>query len=253
VTQPNDVNAASTTIRAGRQHLSLVAEEHGFRSQKPIWDDPGNAALRKARVNPNTLAPLDIVALPVREPLDVGKATNQFHQFVVGSATVLLNLKVQDSDGQPLATRSFVLATGEPPAPSTSPTEPAPSTLINVTPQPGETTGQGEIQVTISPRVSEGELRINRAVEPDAPLDVAYRLLVGHLGPPSTIRGQQARLNNLGYFAGFTEKDVDQLRWAIEEFQHDHGIKPNGKTDDPTTFNKIAHVHGDLLAAERVP
>ena len=57
----------------------------------------------------------------------------------------------------------------------------------------------------------------------------------------------------MGYFAGFAEKDVDQLRWAIEEFQVDHGIKATGKFDDPVTFNRIAHEHGDLLASERVP
>ena len=50
---------------------------------------------------------------------------------------------------------------------------------------------------------------------------------VGHLNPKTTLSGQQARLNNLGYFAGFAFKDTDQMRWAIEEFQCEHmGMKP---------------------------
>jgi hypothetical protein len=60
-------------------------------------------------------------------------------------------------------------------------------------------------------------------------------------------------LNNLGYFAGFPQHEDEQLRWAIEEFQHDHDIKPpNGDVDAPNnqvkmdlTKKTLARVHGD--------
>ena len=67
----------------------------------------------------------------------------------------------------------------------------------------------------------------------------------------------RARLNKLGYFAGLTDgrEDREQLRWAIEEFQHDHfppTFKPNGDLDDPNnlakisqTRKKLVEVHGD--------
>jgi peptidoglycan hydrolase-like protein with peptidoglycan-binding domain len=70
----------------------------------------------------------------------------------------------------------------------------------------------------------------------------------------TTNSGLRARLNNLGYFAGLTEgiEDKEQLRWAIEEFQFDHGIKPqNGDFDDANnktiipTRKKLVEAHGD--------
>jgi hypothetical protein len=54
----------------------------------------------------------------------------------------------------------------------------------------------------------------------------------------------------LGFYAGFAERDADQLRWAIEEFEHAHQLPLKGKSDNATFFNKLGHVHGDLLAAE---
>jgi hypothetical protein len=47
-------------------------------------------------------------------------------------------------------------------------------------------------------------------------------IVIGDLGPVSEPAGQQARLNNLGYFAGFNPESKHQLKWAIEEFQCDH-------------------------------
>jgi len=79
-------------------------------------------------------------------------------------------------------------------------------------------------------------------------------ILIGLLGPIGSNVGMRARLNNLGYFAGFAnDTDTEQLRWALEEFQHDHGISPpNGDVDDPrnksklrTTQQKLGEIHGD--------
>ena len=41
-----------------------------------------------------------------------------------------------------------------------------------------------------------------------------------------------------------------QLRWALEEFQFDHGIKPqNGDLDDPNNYGKIATTRKKLVEA----
>ena len=55
---------------------------------------------------------------------------------------------------------------------------------------------------------------------------VKFDLKIGRLNPESKLSGQQARLNNLGYFAGFTLKDLDQVLWAAEEFACDRLSKP---------------------------
>ena len=74
------------------------------------------------------------------------------------------------------------------------------------------------------------------------------------MGPVDSNEGMRARLNNLGYFAGLAnDSDTEQLRWAIEEFQHDNKISPpNGDVDDPNnraklraTKTKLGVIHGD--------
>jgi peptidoglycan hydrolase-like protein with peptidoglycan-binding domain len=70
------------------------------------------------------------------------------------------------------------------------------------------------------------------------------------LDPLETLSGQQQRLNNLGYFAGFVEPEDpkspnSQFRWAVEEFQCDH-MGPS-KVDGvlgPQTLAKLKEVYG---------
>ena len=49
---------------------------------------------------------------------------------------------------------------------------------------------------------------------------------IGSLNPEFKLSGQQARLNNLGYFAGYSLRDLDHLLWAAEEFACDKIAKP---------------------------
>jgi peptidoglycan hydrolase-like protein with peptidoglycan-binding domain len=71
-----------------------------------------------------------------------------------------------------------------------------------------------------------------------------------------TPSGQRARLNNLGYFAGFTDRDQDQLEWAIEEFQADEKLPDRGLkgtlAKDRPTLNRLAERHGDMLKGEEL-
>jgi hypothetical protein len=85
-----------------------------------------------------------------------------------------------------------------------------------------KTDGKGIIEQEIDPLAHEGELVV---FVKDSSLK--FNLKIGDLDDVHTLVGQQARLNNMGYFAGFDEKDLDQFRWAIEEFQED--FVKNGK------------------------
>jgi hypothetical protein len=235
--------ADPTQVADGRS-LFQAAVEAGFRDHLASWNDGANSAIRKSRVNPHTLAEADQVVLPVLEPGQVaGKGTDQFHTFTVRATGLLLNLAVQDFGREPLAGRTVrvflaAAAAGGGVSPS------ALSTHV--------LDADGALQRPIRSSITEGELQLF-AGDVTTAVETRIRLLIGRLDPPNTIRGQQIRLNNMGYFAGFTEDDVVQLTWAIEEFQFDNGIKPTGRTDDPATFNEIAHVHGDLLESETVP
>jgi hypothetical protein len=80
---------------------------------------------------------------------------------------------------------------------------------------------------------------------------IVFHLKVGSLKPVDDVEGQQARLNNLGYFAAFTvpatKEEKDQFKWAVEEFQCDHKkdfkLKVTGECD-PKTQQALATVYG---------
>src|SRR5262249_8508870 len=85
--------------------------------------------------------------------------------------------------------------------------------------------------------------------DPQTPLDdVVIPIKVGHLDPVEEVSGQQARLNNLGYFAGPLEGKTEEENQAlflsaIEEFQCDHGLRVDGICG-PQTQAKLKEVHG---------
>jgi hypothetical protein len=91
--------------------------------------------------------------------------------------------------------------------------------------------------------------------QPTAP-PAGFRLLIGNLDPVDEASGQRARLDNLGYFAGYTDDDRDQLEWATEEFQCDEKLKDRGlfaeRSRNLPTWNHLGKRHGDLLAGEEV-
>lgn len=225
-------------------HLFRIARQHGFRTIKPITGAAANATLLKQRVNPATLVIGDVVVVPAFEPAQAGAPINTVNAFTVADSGLFLNLVLQDTERRPLAKRAFRLVVAE------NAIGPG---GVTADPVDDVTTAKGEVSGEIPAFTIEGELVLRATDDPASAPVAKIKILVGVLEAANTVRGQQVRLNNMGYFAGFAEKDVDQLRWAIEEFQVDHGIKATGKFDDPVTFNRIAHEHGDLLASERVP
>ncbi|MCC7133360.1 MAG: peptidoglycan-binding protein [Gemmatimonadales bacterium] len=225
------------------EHLFRIAHDSGFRTIRPLTEEPANAELLRRRVNPATLIIGDEVAVPAFEAKEAQGSTGRVNTFTLAGSGLFLNLRIQSTERRPLANRAFrlVLAEVDPAGPKAR------------EPETGVTGAKGDISAEISIFDVEGEL-IVRATDAagSRPIET-IKLLVGLLDPPNTIRGQQVRLNNMGYFAGFSEQDLVQLKWAIEEFQADHGLKATGRTDDPVTFNRIAHEHGDLLPNEKVP
>ena len=227
------------------EHIFRIAKAAGFQTGKILFDLPDNAELKKARVNPNTLAIGDTLILPDLQPKVESRATNQTALFTLDVDELLLNLTLQNEAREPLSKRAFRFVTGrrEPSAVFQQPGDPV----------EGVTDARGFLSVTIDAFASEGELTVHATGELTSPVISIIKVLIGFLDPANTVRGQRTRLNNMGYFAGFTDADSEQLKWAIEEFQGDHDIKPTGRSDDNKTFNRIAHEHGDLLKSETVP
>lgn len=225
--------------------LIRIALQRGFRTLRPLRDAPDNKPLLARRANPFTLAVGDVVAVPEFERQDKSAVTNRFHRFTVADSGVLLNLVLQDTERRPLANRAYRLVVAE--------HDPRSGLPAPFPPIDDVTTAKGEVSQEIPPFAFEGELVVRATDQPESPVAGKIKLLIGVLEAANTIRGQQVRLNNMGYFAGFSEQHLEQLRWAIEEFQADHKLPVTGRFDDPKTFNRIAREHGDLLEGEQVP
>jgi hypothetical protein len=225
------------------EHIGTIAARYGFRDPDTIWNDEANTELRKLRGNPYTLAPGDVVMVPMLEPLVVERGTGTTHRFELEELQALLTLRLLDTDGAPRAGLHAVLRT----ATKHQPLDPE-ITRTHV----GPTDGDGRVTAVISPFADFGELRLETRPDSGLPQVVQrYRLVITALPPVNSLAGQRLRLNNLGYFAGFSRENVRQLRWAIEEFEFENDLKPQGRPDNPEFFNRLGHVHGDLLPHER--
>jgi hypothetical protein len=197
------------------EHLPGIAAMYGFSSYKSVWEHPENAELKKERKNPNILNPGDKVFIPDKEIKEETRPADAKHLFEADTELLVLRVKVLDLLDRPR---------GEP---CTLSTDSANFSLFEV--------NDHILAGTISSDAEKGELFFPIADQSDVKIPV----FIGGLNPIKEVTGQQQRLNNLGYFAGFDEHSTAQLKFAIEEFQCDHLkecklTKPTGDMDDHT-------------------
>lgn len=207
---------AHHTVTQG-EHVSRIADERGFSSYRRIWDAPENQALKTLRRNPNVLLPRDDVFVPERETHVEDRATDQRHRFQLETRPLRLRIVLRTVDGEPLRNVPCEL-------------------FLDATRIPLKTNGRGMIQHDIPKNAEDAKL-----VVPGRGLE--FDLKIGHLDPVEEISGERARLDNVGYFAGYSQADADQLQWALEEFQCEHELKVTGEYDGKTR-DKLEKDHG---------
>ena len=209
------------------EHLSSIARDNGFASFRTIFNDPGNADL-KAKRDPHVLFPGDKVVIPDRHLKIEQGATTQRHTFQIDLDPLFLRLRVLDLNGQAVAKAQCDIrvegAKDPDPGITTNakgiltdpikPTDHKADALIHIPPPKPSGPPPGPDDPPAPP-------------PPDDTLD--FDVKIGHLNPKIKLSGQQARLNNMGYFAGYTLNDLDQLLWAAEEFECDNVQKPVSK------------------------
>jgi hypothetical protein len=215
------IGVATTHVVKQDEHLSGIAAEHGFADFHLILDHPKNADL-KARRDPHVLFPGDEVFIPDRTEKTEQGATTRIHTFAVDQPPLFLRLRLRDLDDKAIDKAPYELRVESADAPDAQ-----------------DTDGNGvTVAHEIERPVKNGELTVKHKLPPLPPArpgdkpppreeTFKFDLKIGRLNPETMLSGQQARLNNLGYFAGFTPADTDEMLWAIEEFQCDHmGQKP---------------------------
>ncbi len=188
--------------------LTSIAFDHGFH-WKTLWDDPGNAELKRTRRDPFSLAPGDVVHVPDLEVKPFLRATGATHTFRRKGVPAKLKLQLQRADGTLRADEPYELA-------------------IDGKPVPGElkTDGEGRIEHFIPPNAVAATLRLDGGNE-------EYALQLGHILPIEDPIGVQKRLANLGFYHGRADgQESEDLEAAIQDFQVCYGLDPSGKLDD---------------------
>lgn len=232
---------ASHSVKPGEHMVRIAAELH-FATYRKLWDDPSNADLKARRKNPNLLLPGDVVNLPGAVPRTAKAQTLKKHEFVAASHDVLdVRVALLDENSKPIkGARCQFLEEG----------------------RQAVSDGRGVLErQELSPRFELGVLRFLYRTEDlsrrgVAPQDVfrgneevvlGFAIAVGHLDPLETPSGIQARLNNLGYYAGeigYADEDAVALRCAIEEFELENGLTPGGDPAGAAMQAKLKDVHG---------
>lgn len=186
------------------EHLARIARAHGFASHLTVWNDGANAALRNVRKNPFVLFPGDIVVIPDRKERKENAPTDQRTTFKATVSKLLLRIRLIDYEREAV-----------PGKPCDMTVEGKKETLT--------TDGDGKIEKVIQPVDEIARLVVTR-------LDFSVK--IGHLDPVEEESGVESRLNNLGYHVPpEDERDDDELRSSIEEFQCDFKMKVDGENN----------------------
>jgi hypothetical protein len=202
---------AETYIVGEGEHLSGIAADHGFSDFHTIWDDPQNAGLKAIR-DPHVLFPGDELFIPDPKTKTENGSTGKVHLFELSTAPLFLRLRVQDMDARPVLNTPCDLHVELNDAASKNTDK---AGLVAPDEQIDPKAGVGELIVHLQrPPANDGD-------PPPPEQTLKFDLKIGALNPEIKLSGQQARLNNLGYFAGFTLDDLEQLLWAAEEFECD--------------------------------
>jgi hypothetical protein len=214
------------------EHLAGIAAQHGFHAIDAIWDHPENKELKDVRKNPHILVAGDRVFIPDAEEKEEVAATQQRTVFTLAGLGLELHVKVHNQGFEPFKGDVDLKALGR-------------TTAM---------TAKGDtFEAFLDPTAKLAELQfpVSKTERKRPPIT----LEPGRLDPIETLTGQQQRLNNLGYFAGFVKtaatdpKKLDQqdpqLFWAVQEFQCDH-IKPEEADGIPgkKTLDKLKEVYG---------
>lgn len=194
-----------------------IAEKYGF-PWKTLWELGANAKLKGVRKHPTQLVPGDEVFVPDERDVPVHKAaTNKAHSFKVKSSPVLIRLCLVDS-GKALANEPYTLEIGG-------------KTIKD------KTDGSGKIEKPVPHGSNEAVLVLDKRNQ-------KFTLKLGGLEPATEVAGAQARLANLGFYAGKVDGKAGPLtREAVTEFQKLKGIKETGELDK-STADELAKAFG---------
>jgi N-acetylmuramoyl-L-alanine amidase len=202
--------------------LSSIAKKYGFASWRTIYDHPTNADFKQRRPNPDVIYPGDEIHIPEKQPGTDTAATGQSHTFKLARRKTKLTVKIAEHLGPPLTGRPYSLKAG--------------GGIVE-----GTLPASGLVEHDIPEDLPEAELRVYLG---DGASFYHWILQIAHLDPIDTVSGLQARLNNLGFYAGPVDGvEGPMTRTAIRQFQRAHGLRVD-EIAGPKTQQKLEEVYG---------
>jgi hypothetical protein len=201
--------------------LSKIAKRYGFLDYKKVYEHPDNADLRKKRPNPNLLFPGDKIVIPDPAPKTASITHGRYHRFTLKVPRRHVRLALKDTEGQPLAGKSYTLI------------------LDDREERQGSTDGDGFLEEELSFSVGKVELECE-GLSWELDLDALNPL---EDVPDEGVSGAEARLINLGYALEPTGQMNLELRSALRAFQHLNELEVTGRLD-AKTIQKLKEQHG---------
>ncbi|MGB2985767.1 MAG: peptidoglycan-binding protein [Phycisphaerae bacterium] len=194
--------------------ISSIAFETGHFWEK-VWNDPGNAKLKEIRKNPNVLLPGDRVTIPEVTPKQEPGETEMRHRFVRRGVPEVLRVRFEDEEKKPYVSKAYVIE-------------------IDGEAREGYTNGDGLLEQPISPDAKTAKITFPE-------LNEEYEFDLGKLEPIESLKGVQARLNNLGFACGEATGEWDErTARAVRHYQVAYELdNQSGELDDDTR----AHIH----------
>jgi len=198
--------------------INSIAFDNGF-APKTLWNHPSNSDLKSQRKDPNVLMEGDVVHIPDITQKQESRPTDKRHKFVLNGVPAKLQLRFK-FDNKPRANIPYILN-------------------IDGKVTQGNTDGDGWVKTSIAPNAAQGTITLN---PPNANPEV-YPLQLGQLDPLDTVKGQQARLINLGFLSGDASGDkTPEFVSAVHAFQKAFGLQQTGAVDQDTQ-QKLKDAH----------
>jgi hypothetical protein len=201
-------------VRQG-DSITSIAFSYGF-FPDTLWDLPQNQTLKTLRKDGNILFPGDEVFVPPLRLKSKSGGTDQRHRFrrkgVPAKTRFQLFLETGPRANQPWTLRGddFLLK--------------------------GMTDSDGVFEASIPPDAGTAELTVG-------PDNAVFSLRFGELDPITEISGVQKRLNNIGYFCGEPDGELnDATIAAMEAFQYRVRL-PLTREITPEFRNELVKVH----------
>ncbi|WP_438009984.1 peptidoglycan-binding protein [Sorangium sp. So ce321] len=202
--------------------ISSIADRHGF-FPETLWSIPDNALLRRLRRSKNVLNPGDRVIIPARRRRAEPARAGWRHWLRRKGWPEILRIRFLTFGDEPRKGEPYVLSLTA-------------AGGRKIEDRAGHTDGDGFLIESIPPDAATGRILLGAGEDQEE-----HELRLGCLDPADTVRGAQARLNNLGYPCGEEDGALGDLtRAALKRFQRARGLEITGEIDAATQAELLA-------------